>query len=315
MAGTERDTYIKNTGNNIGNGLLLYHHHFSFYSQKSHAMNLAKGEQYQPWYLQLNPKAEVPVLKDGVKVIPESARIIDYLEDNFSNGVSPSLKATDLGAEVRQKVAQYRAALEHIPAGIITMGSFLHPEYIHNPRLPFIQPIRRLLLAAEKSSSAALREQAGRSAEAREVLLRKADSQDSKLSALEDREEFQKVLDHADTVLTAVERELADASADAADRWLCCERFTVADINLTLILDRLDRLGLAGYFWEGGKKPHVSQYYRRARKRESYRKAVPSTLFSLQTLLSRQAPEFIGLGVAGAVSVVALGILLYSKLK
>lgn len=54
---------------------------------KEHIINLTKGEQYQPWFLRINPRGEVPVLKDGVKVIPDSGRILDYLEDNFSNGV------------------------------------------------------------------------------------------------------------------------------------------------------------------------------------------------------------------------------------
>jgi glutathione S-transferase len=54
---------------------------------KEHIINLIKGEQYQPWFLRINPRGEVPVLKDGVKVIPDSGRILDYLEDNFSNGL------------------------------------------------------------------------------------------------------------------------------------------------------------------------------------------------------------------------------------
>lgn len=50
-------------------------------------IDITKGEQYQPWFLKINPRGEVPVLKDGVKLIPDSIRIIDYLEDNFSNGM------------------------------------------------------------------------------------------------------------------------------------------------------------------------------------------------------------------------------------
>lgn len=54
---------------------------------KSHLIDLGRGEQLEPWFLKLNPKCEVPVLKDGVKIIPDSRRIIDYIEDNFSNGM------------------------------------------------------------------------------------------------------------------------------------------------------------------------------------------------------------------------------------
>lgn len=52
----------------------------------THIVEISKGAQYQPWFLQLNPRGEVPVLQDTGKIIPDSARIIDYLEDNFSNG-------------------------------------------------------------------------------------------------------------------------------------------------------------------------------------------------------------------------------------
>lgn len=53
---------------------------------ETHFVDIARGIQYQPWFLQINPRGEVPVLQDTGKIIPDSARIIDYLEDNFSNG-------------------------------------------------------------------------------------------------------------------------------------------------------------------------------------------------------------------------------------
>lgn len=53
---------------------------------ESHIVNIIQGTQYQPWFLQINPKGEIPVLQDTGKLIPDSSRIIDYLEDNFSNG-------------------------------------------------------------------------------------------------------------------------------------------------------------------------------------------------------------------------------------
>lgn len=53
---------------------------------ESNIVNIMKGAQYEPWFLKINPKGEVPVLQDDAKIIPDSNRIIDYLEDNFSNG-------------------------------------------------------------------------------------------------------------------------------------------------------------------------------------------------------------------------------------
>lgn len=50
-------------------------------------VDVTKEEQYEPWFLKINPMGSVPVLKDGIKYIPDSKRIIGYLEDNFSNGI------------------------------------------------------------------------------------------------------------------------------------------------------------------------------------------------------------------------------------
>nr|CAD7441829.1 unnamed protein product [Timema bartmani] len=327
MAVSGAEGGIKNVSSK-GNGLLLYHHHYSFYSQKvvmalnekklsfeSHLVNLAKGEQYQSWFININPRGEVPVLTDGVKVIPDSGRIIDYLEDNFSNGDTPRLIPLDLGPEVRQKVTQFRNTFELIPAGAITMGSFLHPEFIQNPRLPFIQPIRRLLLAAEKSNSGNLRELAENNPEAREILLRRAENQDAKHAALENKEEFKKVLRQVDVVLNNVEKELSLQSEDKANHWLCCERFTVADVSLTILLDRLARLGLATYFWGADKKPCLKQYYHRVQLRDSYKKTVPSTLLNLKMLFMMKAPLYIGIGAVTIAFVAIGGVFLFKKSK
>lgn len=63
-----------------------------------------KGLKFRPIYVDvnrdrnfnaklfaLNPKGEVPVLVDEVRIIPESEHIINYLEDNFGNGKNPTM--------------------------------------------------------------------------------------------------------------------------------------------------------------------------------------------------------------------------------
>lgn len=49
-------------------------------------MDITNGEQYSKWFLAMNPKAEVPVLKHDTLIVPESGRIISYLEENFPDG-------------------------------------------------------------------------------------------------------------------------------------------------------------------------------------------------------------------------------------
>ncbi len=48
-----------------------------------HVLNLAKGEQFEPDYLAINPMGKVPALKHGDAVITEAAAICTYLADEF----------------------------------------------------------------------------------------------------------------------------------------------------------------------------------------------------------------------------------------
>ena len=49
-------------------------------------IDINSGENYEAWFVKLNSECEVPVLRDGTKIVADSARIIDYLEENYSNG-------------------------------------------------------------------------------------------------------------------------------------------------------------------------------------------------------------------------------------
>lgn len=58
--------------------LVLYEKGMSF---ESELLNLQKGDQHKPDYLKLNPKAVVPTLVDGDRVITESSVIMFYLDE------------------------------------------------------------------------------------------------------------------------------------------------------------------------------------------------------------------------------------------
>jgi glutathione S-transferase len=55
---------------------------------QSHVIDLAKGENLEPWYLGINPRGLVPCLVHDGAVFIESNDIIEYLEDTFPD---PSL--------------------------------------------------------------------------------------------------------------------------------------------------------------------------------------------------------------------------------
>jgi hypothetical protein len=101
--------------------------------------------------------------------------------------------------------------------------------------------------------------------------------------------------------------------SDQENWWLCGDRFTVADIGLAILLDRLNRLGLEHYFWEDGKKPHISQYYRRVQQRDSYKKTIPSALSLVKMFIQTQAPLIVG--AIAAMTLIIGGIYYYRKNK
>lgn len=63
--------------------IALYEKKLPFHAQ---VVDVTKGEQYSQWFLELNPRGEVPVLQNGAQIIPESNRILAYLEDHFIDG-------------------------------------------------------------------------------------------------------------------------------------------------------------------------------------------------------------------------------------
>lgn len=50
-------------------------------------VDIIRGEQYSSWFLEINPRGEIPVLKVSNQVIPDSTRILDYLEFYLDPGL------------------------------------------------------------------------------------------------------------------------------------------------------------------------------------------------------------------------------------
>jgi glutathione S-transferase len=55
-------------------------------------VDILRGDQFDPVYMKLNPKAVVPTLVDDGKVIIESTVIAEYLDESFPD---PPLKPAD----------------------------------------------------------------------------------------------------------------------------------------------------------------------------------------------------------------------------
>lgn len=323
-------TLLTNNGN--GNGLKLYYWYTSFYSQrvlmtlyeknipfKCQLVTLYAMEHYEPWFLRLNPRGEVPVLVDGVKVIPDSNRIIEYLEDNFTNGEFKNLNPKLKGSRESKDIQKMRDILEHLPIPIITYGSALHPHLMDNPKEPFSPSKLNKMGEIAKNRHVILREVAEKNPEFSEVLLAKADdAEHGHLNLNQSEDAVIQALDKCDSVLAIVEETLASNTEDKKDWWLCGEMFSIADIDLAILLNRLNSLGHERRYWSDGKRPYLEAYWKRIEQRESFKKA---TYFSshgmqlsvLRGLLKHNHPVL--LTAAFAAGLLAASLVLFRRVQ
>ncbi|VVC86747.1 unnamed protein product [Leptidea sinapis] len=298
------------SNNGYKTNIYLYCSYYSFYSQKvlmalyekniefePLLIDITKGEQYSPWFIEINPRGEIPVLKVNNAIIPDSTRILDYLEFYLNQDTQPLINVSS-DTKVLKNINKFRELIEALPAGLITVGSFYHPKLCGRPKLPFILPVREVLKNGDLSSSKNLRKLAKENPKAERVLLYKAEIQEKKHEIIANEEEYLKVLNIVDEVLTQVEEQLSNQSEG---NWLCCETFTIADINLAILLQRLWELGLEGRYWTGGKRPCIENFFNRVKERDSFKKTIPSLPVHIKMIVTSQPPAY--LGAAGAVSV------------
>lgn len=279
---------------------------------KVQIVKLLKFEQYEPWFMRLNPKGQVPVLKDGVKIIPDSLRIIDYLEDNFSNGDTPRLWP-EKGSEQAARVQHFREVLYSLSIDTITFGCMKFPELTKNTKIP--GPIQKSMLASYAKKSDVLKEMAVKYPEFAEQYLHKQNRTWQRGNEQQSIEDVKKALDAVEPVLDEVERELEAQVGDKSEWFLCGDKFTVADISLAVLLNRLQLLGLSYRYWGEGKRPQVAAYFRHIQQRESVKATfnqVP-TIITIWAVLQGKAPIIASVGAI--LAAILTGVIVYKCRK
>lgn len=108
-------------------------------------VDVSNGEQFSNWFMQMNPKMDVPVLQNDTLIVPSSNQIIGYLEANFVD-THPALLPTEDRNLFKQIIFLHRK-ISQIPVGIISLGTFLHPKIVSSPQLPFVGPLRGSFLS------------------------------------------------------------------------------------------------------------------------------------------------------------------------
>ncbi|XP_037068593.1 ganglioside-induced differentiation-associated protein 1-like [Pollicipes pollicipes] len=216
----------------------------SFYSQRAvltlhekglafeeELVNIQANEQHRPEYLHINPKGTVPALQDGVKVIPDSTLIMEYLEDNFSDGKFPRLLPLDKSSEEYRKVTNFTEEFLKLDIPVFTYGTFHNEELRQKVRLPrmMLRSIVNKTRPAEGKNPLVLARvlhAMEEVPEAREVLQNKVDSMKKLADGMLDPEKHRQ------------------AMRERASWWLCGASFSLADVDLCVLLNRIWMLGL-----------------------------------------------------------------------
>ena len=202
-----------------------------------HRMEARDGRHLQPWYLALNPNGVVPTLVHDGNVIIDSSVIIEYLDEVF-----PETSLTPGNPVKRAHMRKWLRFFEEVPTPAVRFPSFNQ--------------------ALIKGFTGMTEEEFEKTAAARP--LRKDFYRRMGRDGFGDAD-LKKAMDDMDTTLGRMEPALAEGP------WLMGEQYTLADICVTPLVDRMEDLGAAG-LWED-KYPQVTKWFAQTKARPAYRKA------------------------------------------
>jgi len=228
--------------------LELYHAHHSTCSQKvrlcmaekgldftGHLIDLAAKEQLDPEYLKLNPNGVVPTLIHDGKIIMDSSVICEYLDEVF-----PQTPLTPSDPAERARMRKWMRYIEEVPTAAVRFPSF---NMAFLPRFVGLNEERFLAEQADVRP------------------LRKGFFRRMGPTGFAD-EDIEESFDQISKTAARMDEALTDGP------WLLGEMYTLADVIVAPLIDRMADLGLA-HLWENDC-PRVTDWYARIQARPSF---------------------------------------------
>ncbi len=203
-------------------------------------VDVLKGEQFQDWYLALNPNAVVPTLVDDGRVIVESTVICEYLDDVFPD---PPLKSTD-----PYDLAMMRIWTKRIDERLHPMTSVLTYSASHRYTILDNNTPEQVEAIIDETRDPVKRQRK------REWIELGIEAPSARAAVVE----FEKTLADMEETLSRTP-------------WLAGDAYSLADVGMTPYVNRLSMLGMEG-FWNG--RAHVVDWFARVRGRESFMPAL-----------------------------------------
>ncbi len=202
-------------------------------------VDLFKGEQFDPAYLKLNPKAVVPTLIHDGKVLTDSTLIAEYLDEIWP---TPALTPADAYERLQMRLYA-KACDEGLHQGIAVLS--------------YASMFRERLLKQNKSHDEMLKHYA------RIIDLERRDRQMAVYEQAQDAPHVYRAVAAYEKAFAKIEKTLSDGRT-----WLCGGMFSLAEINLVTYFARLEWMNLLDIWLT--ERPLTLAWYERIKARPCF---------------------------------------------
>lgn len=202
-------------------------------------------EQFQPWFMRLNPKGEVPVLDHNGKIITETLDIIRYLDENL-----PGPKLTPVSAEDQAAMEEWIALERDFPEADFTYGLVE-------------QGTGKIVAKDMERRKRLIKEHMQKNPDMTAIYQVKLDLVTDWQDRLRDTELVDKLVDRLHEMLDKLEDRVAGRE------FIASGNYTLADVVWAAFLGRLEMLGFKR-MWSFGARPNIEEYYIRMKQRPSF---------------------------------------------
>ncbi|MBT4937749.1 MAG: glutathione S-transferase family protein [Rhodospirillaceae bacterium] len=209
---------------------------------KPHLIASVQFDHFQPEYQMLNPHSIVPTLIDGDHILLQSGVIAEYLDEKFP----------DIGLKPNN------------PADRATMRQWAHDEQAYLFPLIIIMSFNLMMTLREKAYGMdQLREWSKRHPD-------QARAQDylNRVSSPMDEEAVNAAAKKFTWHMERLEKQIEVSGGP----WICGKTYSLADISLGPILDRMEYLDLLRVL---DNAPRVAELYELIKARPAFQKAAP----------------------------------------
>lgn len=236
---------------------------------KGHLLNLLTFENLNPSYIALNPKGVVPTLVHDERVITDSIKIIQYLDETF-----PHPPLTPTAPELQELMQRWMTLQNQFPMREVMYGNYQGLEgrilrrsvQIKQKLLPQLMQAHPEFLASYEAKLKDVKQWS---------------------STIQDRQAIASINRKIEPMLTQLETQLTQTE------WLCGTAYSLADVVWTAVLNRLEELKF-GDLWADSTRPALAAYFQRLKARPNFKAAIQSDEMPLPMLLAGLCRTFLG---------------------